>query len=139
MQRVILDTNIVVSALIQRSFPYLILMELYLERNVQLCISQGLMTEYYEVLSRRKFSKFPDFKAKADGILVDIERNATFFVPKQRIRKVKDVDDDMLLELALESKANFLITGNSNDFTFSEFKETKIVSPREYWEQYKPN
>lgn len=35
MQKVILDTNIVVSALIQKSFPYLILQELYLEKAIQ--------------------------------------------------------------------------------------------------------
>jgi uncharacterized protein len=121
-----------VSALIQKSFPYLILTELYLGRGFQLCVSENLMTEYYEVLCREKFSKFPDFKIKADAILLDIERYASFFHPKKKVRKIKDADDNMLLELALECKADFLVTGNTNDFTFSEYKKTKIVSPREY-------
>jgi len=137
MQKVILDTNVVVSALIQRSFPYLILTDLYLGRGFQLCISENLMTEYYDVLGRDKFAKFTDFKMKADAILVDIERNASFFKPKKKVRKVKDEDDNMLLELAIECKAHFLITGNTNDFTFSDYKKTKILTPREYWEDYK--
>jgi predicted nucleic acid-binding protein len=38
------------------------------------------------------------------------------------------------LELALVSKADFIITGNTNDFTMSHFQGTKIVSQKEYWE-----
>lgn len=138
MQKIILDTNVLVSSLIQNNYPYLILKDVYLEREIELCISENLMNEYYEVLKRPKFAKFPDFKAKADSILVDIEQNASFFYPKKKVKKVKDPDDNMLLELALECKADFLITGNTNDFTFSNYKKTKIVTPREYWEIHKP-
>lgn len=138
MQKIILDTNVVVSALIQKSFPHLILQELYIEREIKLCLSEALMTEYYEVLNRDKFSRFPDFKLNADIILADIRANAIFFKPKKKVRKLKDADDDMLLELAQESKADFLITGNTNDFTIKKFKKTKIVNPRDYWELYKP-
>jgi putative PIN family toxin of toxin-antitoxin system len=138
MQKVILDTNIIVSALIQKSFPYLILTELYFEREIQLCLSNELMTEYYDVLNRDKFSRFPDFALKAGSVLVDIEKNSLLFSPQKKVRKIKDADDNMLLELALESKADFLITGNTRDFTFPKYKKTKIVTPREYWELYKP-
>jgi predicted nucleic acid-binding protein len=44
----------------------------------------------------------------------------------------------MILELAEESNANFIITGNTNDFTMPEYKKTKIVTPKEYWENFKP-
>jgi putative PIN family toxin of toxin-antitoxin system len=96
------------------------------------------MTEYYEVLNRPKFSKFPDFKLKVDAILLDIESHASVFYPKERIDMIKDADDNMLLELALECGADFLVTGNTNDFTITEFNKTRIVSPRDYWEFYKP-
>jgi len=38
----------------------------------------------------------------------------------------------MLLELALESRADFLVTGNTNDFVISSYEQTKILTPREY-------
>ena len=138
MQKIILDTNVVVSALIQKSSPYLILQELYVDRKIELCVSEILMTEYYEVLNRPKFLRFPDFKVKADIILSDIANNASFFNPQKKVKKLKDADDDMLLELAWECKADFLITGNTKDFTISKFKKTRIVTPTEYWELYKP-
>ncbi len=138
MQKVILDTNVVVSSLIQKSFPYYILKDLVLEKHVQLCLSIELMSEYYEVLNRDKFAKYPDFKAKADSILVDIERIVNFYTPKVKISKIKDESDNMLLELAEEAQADFLITGNTNDFTMKKQKKTKIITPREYWEDYMP-
>jgi len=42
------------------------------------------------------------------------------------------------MELAEVSSADFLITGDVNDFTMSQFKETKIVTPKAYWENYRP-
>ncbi len=41
------------------------------------------------------------------------------------------MDDNKLLELSDECNANFLITGNTNDFTMTKFKKTKIVTPSE--------
>jgi len=73
MQTLILDTNVLVSALIQKSFPYKIVNELFIENKVHLCISGTLMAEYYEVLRRPKFSSYPDFVARAEILLADIE------------------------------------------------------------------
>jgi len=94
------------------------------------------MSEYYEVLNRPKFSRFPDFLSKAKILLAEIESKSLKFEPKLKLNLISDIDDNMILELAVECSANFIITGNSNDFTFSEYKQTKILSPKEYWENY---
>ncbi len=82
MQKVILDTNVIVSGLIQKSFPYLIL-NLYFEREFELCLSENLMNEYIEVLNRDKFSRFQDFKAKANSVISDINNTASLYFPKE--------------------------------------------------------
>ncbi|PKQ69312.1 putative toxin-antitoxin system toxin component, PIN family [Raineya orbicola] len=69
MQRIVIDTNVIVSSLIQRSYPYKILYELFIEEKFILCVSEPLMAEYYEVLSRPKFAKYPDFFGKAESLL----------------------------------------------------------------------
>ena len=73
MQKIILDTTVVVSALIQKSFPYLILHDMYIDRKIQLCVSEDLLLEYTNVLKREKFSRFPDFVAMANWVLRDIQ------------------------------------------------------------------
>jgi uncharacterized protein len=138
MQKIVIDTNVIVSSLIQRVFPNLIISELFIEEKFQLCISDELLAEYYEVLARPKFSKFHDFFNRAETLLVDIETKAKKYSPKITLSIISDDDDNMILELADECEADFIITGNSNDFTFPNYKHTKIVTPKEYWEQHKP-
>jgi len=139
MQKIVIDTNIVVSSLIQRNYPYLIISDFFLEDKFQLCVSDELLTEYYEVLARPKFSKFQDFFIKAESLLADIEAKSIKFIPTIKLDLISDKDDNMILELADECNADFIITGNTTDFTFPSYKETKIVTPKEYWEIYKPD
>ncbi len=139
MQKIVIDTNVIVSALIQKSYPFLIIDKLFIENKFQLCISDELLAEYYEVLSRPKFLRFYDFIARAETLLIEIEAKATKFHPTIELQIISDLDDNMILELADECEADFIITGNSTDFTFSTYKKTKIVNPKEYWEYYQPN
>ena len=138
MQKIVIDTNVIVSALIQRSYPNMIINELFLENKFQLCLSDELMMEYYDVLARPKFSRFQDFFSRAESLLVEIESKALKFMPSIKLDLILDKDDNKILELADQSQADFVITGNTNDFTFSTYKQTKIVTPREYWENYHP-
>jgi putative PIN family toxin of toxin-antitoxin system len=96
------------------------------------------MAEYYEVLHRPKFSRFQDFLARSEHLLADIEIKSSKFIPSIKLDIISDKNDNKIIELADECNADFVITGNSTDFTFSEYKSTKIVSPAEYWEIYKP-
>ena len=134
MQSVILDTNVLVSALVQKNFPHYIVFDFVLDERVNLCLSNELMNEYREVLSRPKFTKIADFSSNAEIVLSRFEKIAMFYEPKNRLNIIKDESDNRLLELADESNANFLITGNSTHFTMTIYKETKIVSPRDFWE-----
>lgn len=137
MQKIVIDTNVIVSALIQKNYPYLIIHDLFIEDMFQLCVSKDLINEYYEVLAREKFARFPDFFKKAAFLIANIESKAFRFYPTIKLDIISDKDDNMILELADECKADFIITGNTNDFTFPNYKNTKIVSPKEYWEKHK--
>ena len=138
MQKIVIDTNVIVSSLIQRNYPNFIIDELFLENKFQLCISEELVAEYFEVLKRPKFSKFQDFFIRAKALLAEIESKATMYQPKIKLDLISDKDDNMILELADECNADFIITGNNNDFTFPLYKQTKIITPKEYWDNYRP-
>ena len=138
MQKIVIDTNVFVSSLIQRGIPYLIVNDLFIVGKLDLCISDDLLQEYYLVLRRKKFNKYPDFTNKAETLIADIESKSIKFSPTNKLTIISDKDDNKLLELAEESNADFLITGNTNDFTFRKYKQTRIVTPKEYWENHKP-
>jgi len=134
MKKVILDTNIVVSALIQKSYPHYIVFDYVFNEQMQLCLSEALINEYRDVLSRPKFSRISNFASNAEIVLTRFEKIALFYEPKIRLNIIKDKSDNKLLELADESSADFLITGNSVDFTFMQYKNTHILSPRSFWD-----
>lgn len=50
------------------------------------------------------------------------------------------VDTNIIVSSLIQRSclAYFIITGNTNDFTFPAYKQTKIVSPKEYWENHIP-
>lgn len=137
MQKVIVDINVLVSALIQRNYPNFILYNYVFENLVEICLSDELLEEYLAVLNRPKFIKYPDFVNKAEIVLAQIESKAIKFSPTQRFNIIEDNADNRLLELAVESKADFIITGNTNDFTMKDFRGTKIVTPKEFWDYYR--
>lgn len=138
MQKLILDTNVMVSALISNAIPTRILYDWVLTNKVKPCLSEEVFEEYVEVLNRDKFARFSNFKMKAEIVLSRIKEVATLYYPEQKVDMLTDKSDNKFLELALISKADYLITGNTVDFTLSEFESTKIVTPRTYWEEHLP-
>ncbi len=132
--RLILDTNVLVSALIQRNYPYFIVDRILADDSLQFCLSEPLFAEYVEVLNREKFRKFPDFHFRAQTLLADLENRALRLNPVVSLNIINDLADNRLLELAETCHADYIVTGNTNDFTMIEYKGTKIVSPKELFE-----
>jgi hypothetical protein len=114
--------------------PYFIVDRILADDSLILCLSEKLFAEYIEVLNREKFSKFPDFHFRAQALLTDIENRALKFSPTVSLNIISDPADNRLLELAETCQADYIVTGNTNDFTMTEFKKTKIVSPKELFE-----
>lgn len=133
MKKIILDTNVLISGLIQKNYPHFILLAC-IDNKVSLCLSQEILKEYKEVLARPKFARFPDFKSNADFFINRIASIALFYEPSIKINIINDEADNRFLELAEASKADYLITGNTNDFTMNHYKTKEIISPKKYWE-----
>jgi putative PIN family toxin of toxin-antitoxin system len=74
MHNIIIDTNVFVSSLIQKGYPYRIVYELFIEDKIQLCTSEKLIYEYHEVLHRPKFSIYKDFLVRAETLLAAIKK-----------------------------------------------------------------
>jgi uncharacterized protein len=139
MQKIILDTNVIVSALLAASAPRDILFHTVLARQADICISDSVFEEYEDVLRREKFASYRGFALQAEIVLDKIERIGLLYIPERKVELLTDLSDNKFLELAAISKADFIITGNRLDFNLTEFEGTRIVSPTEYWEKHQPN
>lgn len=136
MQKLILDTNVIVSALISSSITTKILYELVLTKKVDNYLSEEIVAEYVDVLNRDKFNKFANFKTRADVVLNKLREISTFYKSDKKVEVLTDIGDNKFLELAAVSSADYLITGNTLDFTITEFEYTRILTPRDYWDNH---
>jgi len=138
--RIVVDTNVFIAAVIGNyNYPYKIFAELISTGEFQICLSDALLEEYQGVIRREKFRKYPGFLEKAEKLLDSLEEISIKINPSIRITEIEDDADNRLLELAVESQAFCIITGNTKDFNFSEFQSIKIYSPKEFYEFAKEN
>ena len=129
MIRVVLDTNILVSALLQKQgLPAQTLLLTLARSQAQLCVSGDIYAEYEEVIRR------PKFKRSAGEIAATLRaiREMSFWVkPTQKVRACSDPDDDVFLECAQAARAHYLVTGNAKDFP-EKWADTQIVTARQF-------
>lgn len=126
MIRVVLDTNIIVSALLQPLGPSARIFLMALSDLIQLCMSGSVYAEYEEVISRPRFKRSPEIIA---GALQAIRGKGSWVRPAEKLRICLDPDDDMFLECAQTAHADYLVTGNLKHFPI-EWQETRVVTPR---------
>jgi uncharacterized protein len=126
MIRVVLDTNIIVSALLQPLGPPAQVFLLTLGRSMQLCVSGSIYAEYEDVLRRPRFQRNEDIIA---GTLQAIRDRGFWVRPAERVRACADPDDDIFLECAQAAEAHYLVTGNLKHFPTS-WTGTRIATAR---------
>jgi putative PIN family toxin of toxin-antitoxin system len=135
MLKVIIDTNVFVSSLIQHNYPFLVVDYIFKKRStIELCVSEELQNEYSEVLSRIKFFRYSDYDMKSKILLANIDSFGCKYLPSVELNIIQDKSDNKFLELSETCNADYLITGNTKHFPMKEYKNTKIVSPKEFWE-----
>ena len=125
--RLVLDTNIVVSAHLSSAGFERFVLDLALGSRAVFYISDAIMQEYRAVLMRPKFGLPPALLAKSFRL---IEEVAVRVVPAVHVNAAADPDDDKFLECAEAARANFLVTGNKRHFPH-RWKTTDVVNARE--------
>jgi putative PIN family toxin of toxin-antitoxin system len=104
--------------------------------KTSLFVSTSILEEYQGVLSRKKFQQKKGFQDATKNLLESISDIGILIEPKVSLHILPDESDNKFLELALASQADVLITGNAKDFPLKQIENTKIFSPKEYWERY---
>ena len=110
--RVVLDTNLLVSAaLLSGSLPRRVLDHVRL--NGQLLLSLETFVELEGVLLRSKFDRYASWQ-KRKALLELLPSVAEWISTSSTISECRDPDDNKFLELAVDGKADFLITGDKD-------------------------
>jgi putative PIN family toxin of toxin-antitoxin system len=130
MIRVVLDTNIIVSALLQPLGPPAHVFLLALGDTVQMCVSGAVFAEYEEVIRRPRLRRTEDTIL---SVLAAVKTKAYWVKPSEPVRACSDPDDDVFLECSQASGAAYLnlVTGNVRDFP-THWLGTEVVTPRQF-------
>jgi len=111
--RVVIDTNVIVSGLLNPFGKPAQILGLILDERIALCYDSRIIMEYSEVLHREKFG-FP--KKDVMTILDFIESTGLFVSAQPSSVLLHDKTDLPFLEVCISASAEYLITGNLNHF-----------------------
>jgi len=126
--RVVFDTNILVSALVFPGGQGEAALRRIIEEIDQMALSRPILDETLEVLGR-KFARDAEELAHVAVFLCEL---AVVVAPKRRLRVVKDDPDNRILECAVASRAEAIVTGDKALLALKRYERTRVLTLREY-------
>jgi len=133
--KVVIDTNIVISAMLSSRGAAFKLISLIGKQHFDYAMSVPLMIEYEEVL-KREDSKIVISQEAIDNILDRLCYHADLREIFYLWRPVlNDPKDDLVLELAVESNCNSIITYNLKDFKNIKKFGLTAITPKIFLQQ----
>src|SRR5579863_10431519 len=130
MSRVVVDTNVFVSAVI---FPLSIprqAVNLVLERSI-LLLSDPTYEELVQVLCRSKLDRYVT-RERREAFLGQLGSVGEFVPIIQVIRECRDPKDDKFLEVALNGRADVIVTGDTDLSGMHPWRGIAILSAAAY-------
>jgi uncharacterized protein len=120
--KVVLDTNILVSALLHPDRNAGIILQLVIEERITSYTSQEIVDEVREVMTRFPFSALVQYYLEHSHLVT----------PTVHIHVCRDPTDDKFLECAITTETDFIISGDRALLELKEYKGIKIVTAREF-------
>ena len=132
--KITLDTNVLVSGLLQPFGPSGQIVRLAAGGELVLCHDARILAEYREVLLRPKFH----FDPERIGALLEQIRAGGFPVMARPLTiGLPDPDDEPFLEIALAGGARCLVTGNAKHYPVQARQGVEVLAPRPYIELFR--
>ena len=126
--RLVVDTNIVVSAALKPDGLQRTVLLLAITKPARLYVTKAILNEYRDVLSRPEFQIR---KGLRQQLLDLIRKQAHLVAPAWTVQVTSDPEDNMFLGCADAARADYLVTGNVRHFP-RFWKRTKIITSREF-------
>ena len=132
---VVFDTNALISAAILYASSSRQAL-LFATRNFSLVHSSATWRELSEVIARKKFDRYFPGESRNEFLLT-LARVSRFIEPKLTITDCIDASDNRFLELAIETTATIIVSGDEHLRSMNPWREISILSPSEFLQQHR--
>jgi putative PIN family toxin of toxin-antitoxin system len=136
MDKIVIDTNVFVAALMSRRGASFRLIELVGTGRFEISVSVPLVLEYEDAAKRWVGSRIALSEAEIDDVIdymcAVAEHHKVYFLWRPI---VKDPEDDMVLELAVGAQCSFIVTYNVKDFEGMELFGIEAITPKTFLEK----
>lgn len=135
MFRVVLDTNVIISALCfsRKSLPSEVL-RLGLTEKYELVLSPAILLEAANKLRE----KFDWNSSRIERLIKLLGNSAKIVKPKLAITEITDdPDDNKVLECAIKANAHFIVTGDKHLLQLEIYKNVNIITPATFLNLFK--
>ncbi|MFZ4555876.1 MAG: putative toxin-antitoxin system toxin component, PIN family [Pseudanabaena sp.] len=130
--RFVIDTNTLVSSILMAaSVPNLALQSI--RNSGAILISTATLAELQTVMNRKKFDKYVTKEIRSEFISQIIQESELIEI-EETIIACRDPKDDKFLELAVNGKADYLITGDRDLLVLHPFRDIQIITPADFLE-----
>lgn len=130
--QIVIDTNVVIAALRSKRGASAKLLSLVGTELFEIHDSVPLVLEYEEVIQRQRIelglsvSEVSDF---IDSLCAIAQHHQIYFLWRPSL---PDADDELILELAVSARCDYIVTHNTDDFKGVEQFGVKAISPKEF-------
>ena len=135
MIRAVLDTNVVVSALIaKRPSPPLAIYQAFIHQHFLLVTSAGILEEAEEVLNREHLVKVHGWTPRQVSRQINTIATMAMVVPDIPLPEpiCQDPDDDEFIACAIAGQADYLVSGDKHLLTLKQHEGIQIITPQEF-------
>lgn len=129
--KLVLDTNIIISALIGKHGAPAKLFEKLILGEIENYTSKEIIEEIVEVLNRKEITKRTTKEART-FLLEQYLVRSKVVVPKEKNIVAVHESDNKFIDTAIEAKAKFIISGDEHLLEIKKFGEIKITTAKEY-------
>ena len=127
--RIVLDTNVLISALLFGGNPRTILDQV-LRGEVVLCLSESILSELATVLQRPKFGFS---HVIVNQIITELSAVSEFVLPTNKIQEIEaDEADNRVLECAAEASVDYIVSGDVHLLEKKKYGSIQIVNPQQF-------
>lgn len=133
IERIVLDTNVLISATLWDNSVAQKLLFKCIRENIQIFSSQDIIEEYQEILGR----DFDYSEEETKNIMEKVLQFIILVSPCIKVNAVKeDADDNKIIECAIESKADYIVSYDKHLLNLKEYQEIKIAKPEEITKEF---